>query len=38
MQKDWGLVSVDCIELRLSMSAHDRSGGGGVGREAGIAP
>ena len=27
-----------CIELRRSMSAHDLGGGGGVGREAGIAP
>ena len=37
MRKDCGLVSVHCIELRISMSAHDRSGGGGVRREAGMA-
>ena len=37
MRKDCGLVSVHCIELRISMSAHDRSSGGGVGRDAGIA-
>ena len=30
MQKDWGLVSVHCIELGLYMSAHDWGGGGGV--------
>ena len=37
MRKDWGLVSMHCIKLPLSMSALDQSGGGGMGREAGIA-